>query len=89
MLDPRAEPSPAGRTVWHRLWDSWKAIARRVGDVQARILLAVFYFVVLAPFALVVRLTSDPLATGPRTRRGWQQRVESAGTDLERARQQF
>jgi lipopolysaccharide/colanic/teichoic acid biosynthesis glycosyltransferase len=85
----RPERSPADTTLWRRLWEAWKAIARRVGDVQARIILAVFYFVVLAPFALLVRLTSDPLALTSRSRRGWPKRVEPPGTDLERARRQF
>ena len=79
----------ADSSLWRRLWQSWKAIARRIGDVQARIVLAVFYFVVLAPFALLLRVTSDPLAIRRATRRGWQPRVESPGTALERAQRQF
>jgi hypothetical protein len=88
-LAPRSGRPATGDSLWRRLWEAWKAVARRIGDVQARILLAVFYFVVLAPFALIVRLTSDPLAIRPRTRRGWHARVEPPGTVLERAQRQF
>jgi hypothetical protein len=44
-----------------RAWEGWKRVARRLGDFQARVLLSLFYFVVVAPFALGVRAFSDPL----------------------------
>jgi hypothetical protein len=74
--------------VFWRLWERWKRIARRIGDFQARILLIVFYFVVLAPFALVVRWTTDPMAIKPKTQRGWRNRREERGSLLERASRQ-
>ena len=76
-------------SVWRRLWAAWKRFAKRVGDIQARILLIVFYFVVLAPFALVVRLTRDPLALRHGAGRGWRARVEGADPPAQRARSQF
>ena len=42
-------------TVLRRLWASWKRFARRLGEAQARVLLSIFYFVILAPFALLFR----------------------------------
>ena len=53
-----------------RLWEGWKRFGKRVADVQARILLMFFYFVVLCPFALLVQLGSDPLAIKHRTMKG-------------------
>lgn len=61
----RAVPTTAasaGRV--RRLWEGWKRVARRIGDAQARIMLTVFYFVVLAPFALAVRALSDAMRFG-------------------------
>ncbi len=72
-----------------RVWQRWKRIARRIGDVQARILLIVFYFTVLAPFALVVRWATDPLAIKPGTPQGWRNRRDERGTLRERATRQF
>jgi hypothetical protein len=40
----------------------WKVIAHRIGDAQARMLLSIFYFAVLGPFALVVRAFPGQLA---------------------------
>lgn len=45
-----------------RIWERWKRIAHAIGNVQARILLSVLYFILVGPFALPVRLLMDPLA---------------------------
>jgi len=74
--------------VLRRLWRGWTRVGRALGDLQARILLTVFYFLVVAPFALVVRLTADPLALRPGTPRGWRVRAPAEPLTLERARQQ-
>jgi tRNA A37 threonylcarbamoyladenosine synthetase subunit TsaC/SUA5/YrdC len=43
-------------------WNAWRRLARRIGDIQARILLTLFYYVVLGPFALVLgKATGVPL----------------------------
>jgi hypothetical protein len=44
-----------------RLWEGWKRVAHRIGNVQARIILTVFYIVVVTPFAIAVRALSDPM----------------------------
>jgi hypothetical protein len=42
-------------------WKRWRAIAQVIGDFQARILLTVFYFIIVTPGALIVRAFFDPL----------------------------
>lgn len=76
------------QNVFRHLWEQWKRIARRIGDFQARVLLILFYFVILAPFALVVRWATDPLAIKPGTLKGWRNRSEERGTLQERATRQ-
>ena len=52
-----------------RVWQTWKQVAHAVGTFQARILLTVFYAVLVLPFGIVARLFSDPLRIkrpGPR-----------------------
>lgn len=70
------------------MWEFWKRVGRKIGDVQARILLTVFYVVVLGPFAVVLRWTGDPLALKPGTSVGWRVRNEQ-GTPNEGAARQF
>lgn len=45
----------------HRFWHLWKRIGRLIGDFIGRVVLTVFYFTVLVPFGLGVRLFSDSL----------------------------
>ncbi len=83
-----AEPVST-RAGLRELWAAWKRVARRIGDFQARVLLTIFYFVLLAPFALIVRRTSDPLTLKPGAQRGWGMRENPAEYTVEMARRQF
>jgi hypothetical protein len=69
-------------------WNAWKRLARRIGDIQARILLTLFYYVVLGPFALVLRWRSDPLALERGVSGGWRSRPESPEEPMAQARRQ-
>lgn len=84
----RVRPSGRARAA-RRLWEAWKRFARRVGDFQARAILTICYFVVIAPFALVVRFGTDPLALKPRTPKGWRARMADDGAAMSRAVRQF
>jgi ADP-heptose:LPS heptosyltransferase len=72
-----------------RLWPGWKRIARRVADVQARMLLSFFYFVILAPFAVVARMTGDALATRNGRTPARHRRAEVTGSHVDLAKRQF
>ena len=70
-----------------RLWQGWKRVGKKIGDFQARLLLTVFYFVILAPFALGVRLWADPL--GLKRPGGWHPVTPPSETPRQRAGRQF
>jgi hypothetical protein len=83
-------PPVRKKTGIKELWAAWKRIARKIGDFQARVLLTIFYFVLLAPFALIMRRTSDPLAMKAGAQRGWHVRPNAAPDySLEAVRKQF
>jgi hypothetical protein len=44
-----------------QVWQAWKRIAHKVGTFQARVLLTIFYAVLVFPFGVFARLFSDPL----------------------------
>jgi len=71
------------------LWERWKRFGKRIGDFQARALLSIFYFIILAPFAIIIRWVSDPLAIKTETSMGWQVKEEGEGSPRERASRQF
>lgn len=54
-----------------RLWEWWKRFAEAVGNFQARLLLTLLYFVLLAPVALPLRVFGDPLRRRPRGSSFW------------------
>jgi hypothetical protein len=72
-----------------RLWARWKAIARKIGDVQSRLLLCVFYFIILAPFGVAVRTLSDPLRLGREGISHWRPLARRAAAPQDHARRQF
>lgn len=75
--------------VLRALWARWQVIAHKIGNFQARVLLSVFYFVVLGPFALVARMFSDPLHLKERPETGWLPRALADNEPLVLARRQF
>jgi hypothetical protein len=75
--------------VLRRTWDWWKTFGREVGNYQGRLLFAFFYFIVVTPFGIGVRLFSDPLKVNPRPRMTrWSER-DSQRQEFEAAREQF
>ena len=74
-------------------WSRWREMSQKAADVQARVLLTIFYFTVMLPFGVVMGLFKDPLriksgraaATGwsaSRSPRPWQ--TPSASSDAVR-----
>ena len=72
-----------------RWWERWKAFAAEMGNYQGRTLLAFFYFIVVTPIGIPLRLFGDPL----RLRRAdgssfWEER-RPVSQELEKAKEQF
>lgn len=72
-----------------RCLEGWKGFAIEMGSYQSRILLAFFYFLVVSPFGILVRLFSDPLNTKSLAGLSfWKNRSEICGK-LRAAKRQF
>jgi len=86
---------PSPRTIEERprllirMWDGWKHFAKMVGDFQARVILTVIYFLLVAPYAVIVRAVSDPLRTKSGARASMWQGKAAERISLETARRQF
>ena len=75
--------------VLKRLWENWKSFSRDMGNFQSRILLGLFYFSVLAPFGLVLRVFGDPLHLHrPEGSSNWLPRNDATDVSLDDARKQ-
>lgn len=76
--------------ILRRIWDGWKKIARKIGDFNARVILTIFYFVLLLPFALLIKCLSDPLEIKKGAAKGWRTiEVKSEISPMEKAVRQF
>lgn len=69
-------------------WTRWKKIARAVGVVQTRLLMVFFYFVVVFPVGLLMRMSGDPLHLKVRSGSNWTPHRHQDPT-LENAHRQF
>lgn len=48
-------------TLTPNFWSGWKEFGHFLGNLLARVVLTIFYFTIFVPFAIGVRLFSDPL----------------------------
>jgi hypothetical protein len=74
--------------IFKKLWLKWSNFSRRMGSFQSRILLSLMFFLIVSPFAVAVRVFSDPLKI-KRCSKGsfWQPRKE-VPLDLQQYRRQ-
>ena len=70
MTDPASQRGPVA-TSRHNWMNRWMAILHTVGNVQAWILLSLFYVVILTPFGLVYRMCADPLRMRKSSASNW------------------
>ena len=74
---------------WHRrAWTRWIRVATVIGDFQARVVLSLFYFLIVLPFGLAVRLFADPLGIRKKRHTAWTDYAMPAQT-VDEARRQF
>ncbi len=76
------------REFFSRFWRLWKKIGQVIGDFIARLVLSLFYFTILVPFALGVRLFSDPLDVKEHSNKSWWLKRRTRDLLLEDARRQ-
>jgi hypothetical protein len=72
-----------------RLWERWTRVAHSIGTFQSRVLLTLFYGLILAPFALGVRLLADPLRLRRQNRAHWLRHEDNPTPSGNGARRQF
>jgi len=71
-----------------KIWTGWMKFGRWLGDYVARLLYTGFYFTIVLPFGLIVRLTQDPLNIKPKTSSNWSPR-QPREQSLDEARRSF
>lgn len=70
-------------------WGRWRELSQKAADMQARVLLTIFYFTFMAPFGLMFGVLKDPLRVKQRpTGSYWLERKPSSEA-LADAKRQF
>jgi cell division protein FtsW (lipid II flippase) len=69
------------------LLKTWKTFAHKIANFQARLILSLFYFIVVTPFAYRVKIFSDPLQL--KRFSGWLSRDRTDADPLAIARRQY
>ena len=72
-----------------KFWEKWKAFGHKVGNFQARLILTLFYFIVICPFAAVVKFFSKPLRLKMLHTSNWLANQTGSEDVMARARKQF
>ena len=49
-------------TILRKFWEGWKRVGGFIGDVLGRLILTLFYFTLVLPFGLLMRILRDPLS---------------------------
>lgn len=75
--------------IFKRQWQSWNDFSKRMGAFQSRIILSLFFFVLVSPFAIAVRMFSDPLRLKYRRLASWWIPKKETKNELEPFRRQF
>ncbi len=84
-LEVKVKPS-----IFRRMWEGWKRFGRKLGDFNARVILTLFYFILLLPFAVLLKLFTDPLEIKGKEHVGWHVKEDKEDlTPLEKAQRQF
>ncbi len=83
------KPKEPSSNLFKKLFESWKDFSRRMGSFQSRIILSLFFFIFVSPFALAVKMFSDPLKIKHQSSKSHWLPKKDIETDLEKHRRQF
>ena len=75
--------------VLKAIWNGWKKIAHRIGVFNTKLLLFLFYYFMLGPVSLLVRLFQRDMLGKQMQAGSLYEPFEAAPLDVERARRQF
>ena len=79
----------ADANIFNKFWLNWKILSKRAGSFQSRIILSLFFFVFISPFALGVKMFSDPLKIKHHERQSFWISKKEVPDSLERYKRQF
>lgn len=80
--------SEVPRPWYKKLWDGWMRVAKVIGNFNARVILSLFYFVLMVPIGLIVGATKDYLGIREHPTSTWKE-MDGHAQSVEEGRRQF
>ena len=74
--------------ILKKAWGKWKVIAHHIGVFQSRLILTLFYFILLLPIGLVFSLFKDALGIKKQYASAWKNKDKQTAT-MEEMKEQF
>ena len=80
----------ASSGIFKKVWHRWTGFSKRMGSFQSRIMLSFFFFIIISPAALIIRVLGDPLQIKKKKTMDtyWLAKAPSS-TEIEDYRRQF
>lgn len=75
--------------IWQKAWARWKIIGGVVANYQARAIALFFYYTIMVPFGLGMRLFADPLQLKPSRQDSLWVARDGVSSSVEDARRQW
>jgi len=72
-----------------KLWNRWKKISAKILDKEAGLILSILYFVLVAPFALILKTFADPLNLKSKSNSFWFEKETDNVSGLEALKRQY
>jgi hypothetical protein len=72
-----------------KYWNKWKVISNKLLDKEATIVLTILYIILVAPFATIYKIFSDPLNIKLDRWSFWFKKETSEIPDIESLKKQY
>lgn len=73
-----------------KLWKRWLWVGEKIGAVQSRVILGLFYFTLFLPVGIIYRLVADPLKIKTRlSDTNWHPKDTTGIDTIKRSKFQF
>lgn len=89
-MEKAEEVEDLPETLFKRLWHRWTGFSKRMGSFQSRVMLSFFFFVIVSPAAVLIKVLGDPLSIKRKKAMDtyWLAKTPSS-TEIEDYRRQF
>lgn len=74
--------------ILQRIWERWKIIAHHIGVFQSRVILTLFYFILLLPIGIIFGFFKDALGIKAKYATTWRNK-EKQSVAMEEMKEQF